>query len=87
MPTGGSAQESSADDMDDVPDVMNNDATSITLTNLQFENGDNCPVSTSVRDQSGRLDSVNSLTCKLSLRLKVITWLLVVMILTDATMT
>lgn len=61
VPNGGSVPESSADDMDDMPDVMSNDATSITLTDLQFENGDNCPVSTSVHDQSGSLDSVKSL--------------------------
>lgn len=47
--------------MDDVPDVMSNDATSLTLTDLKFENGDNCTSSTSVRDQSGGVDIVNSL--------------------------
>lgn len=62
VPTGGYVPESSADDNDDVPDVMHNDATSITLNDLQFENGDNCPVSTSVHDQSGSVDSVNSLS-------------------------
>lgn len=61
VPTEGSVPEASVDDRNDVHEEINGGATTMTLTDLQLENEDNWPVSTSVRDQSGSVDSVNSL--------------------------
>ncbi|KAL1268749.1 hypothetical protein QQF64_034112 [Cirrhinus molitorella] len=61
VPTEGPSPEASADDRDDGPEEVRNGAATMILTDLQFENERNCPVSTSVRDQSKSEDGVNSL--------------------------